>query len=106
MAKANQAPGKTDKAANTPRFVPPLALQDDFDNQGCPPIETFREPDLAPRPSASIPRPSSKANGKSGGKGSGGKGNVRYGGSGRTSRTKKPKKKSKKETMLKRFSSK
>lgn len=103
----NLPPGNTEQATNKPIPEHPSRQQGDCDIQGCPPIETFREPDLVPRPPISNSRTSSKANGKGGGKGSSGKRIVASGrNSGSTSRKKKPKKTPSKKTMLKRISSK
>src|ERR1035441_3487002 len=63
----NQPSGNTDQATNKPTSEHPSTVQHDLNNQGCPPIETFREPDLAPRPATSNSRTSSKSKGAGGG---------------------------------------
>jgi hypothetical protein len=99
--------GNIDQASNMPTPERPSRVQGDFDIQGCPPIEVFREPDLLPRAAISNSRTSSKANGKGSGKGSSGKRIVASGrNGGSTSRKKKPKKSPRKKTILKRISSK
>jgi hypothetical protein len=103
----NQPSGNTDQATNKPTSEHPSNVHGDFDNQGCPPIETFREPDLVLRPPAPHSRTSSKANGKGGSKGGSGKRIAQSGRpNGGTSRKKKPKKNTNRKTMLKRISSK
>jgi hypothetical protein len=108
----NLSSGNTDQSTNKPSREHPSTMQGDFDNQGCPPIETFRELDFVPRPSTSNSRPSSKANGKGGGKGSGGKGGngkriaVSCGNNLRASRKRKSRKKTNQKIILKRIFSK